>query len=80
VEQTNAWLSVTAQPSPALGDAVNAGHLYVEVKCFGCNTDHELERYTLYKDFHGFKDGRTSAAMRNGLLLQAQTNLPQKYL
>jgi hypothetical protein len=50
-----------AQPSPALGDALNAGYRYLEVKCLGCNTHqtvplnivrrpkttpiHELERY-----------------------------------
>lgn len=50
-----------SQPSPALGDAINAGYLYLEVKCLGCNTHqtvaldiarrpkatpiHELERY-----------------------------------
>ncbi|MGY3639552.1 hypothetical protein, partial [Bradyrhizobium sp. Lot33] len=50
-----------AQPSPTLGDAINAGYLYLEVKCLGCNTHqtvaldivrrpkttpvHELERY-----------------------------------
>jgi hypothetical protein len=27
-----------AQPSPALGDALNAGYRYLEVKCLGCNT------------------------------------------
>jgi hypothetical protein len=27
-----------AQPSPALGDALNARYLYLEVKCLGCNT------------------------------------------
>jgi hypothetical protein len=27
-----------AQPSPALGDALNAGYLYLEVKCLGCDT------------------------------------------
>ena len=27
-----------AQPSPALGDAINAGYRYLEVKCPGCNT------------------------------------------
>ena len=25
-----------AQPSPALGDAINAGFRYLEVKCLGC--------------------------------------------
>jgi hypothetical protein len=51
-----------AQPSPTLGDALNAGYLYLEVRCLGCNTSrtvaldivrrpkatpvHELERYS----------------------------------
>ena len=55
-----------AQPSPALGDALNAGYFYLEVKCLGCNTHqtvalnivrrpkttpiHELERYMRCKD------------------------------
>jgi hypothetical protein len=55
-----------AQPSPALGDALNAGFLYLEVKCLGCNTHqtvalnivrrpkstpiHELERYMRCQD------------------------------
>ncbi|KJC60484.1 hypothetical protein UP10_12790 [Bradyrhizobium sp. LTSPM299] len=55
-----------AQPSPALGDALNAGYLYLEVKCLGCETHqtvaldvvrrpkttpiHELERYMHCKD------------------------------
>ncbi|WP_349510141.1 hypothetical protein [Bradyrhizobium sp. NAS96.2] len=50
-----------AQPSPVLGDALNAGYRYLEVKCLGCETHqtvaldivrrpkwmpiHELERY-----------------------------------
>jgi hypothetical protein len=50
-----------AQPSPTLGDGVNAGFAYLEVKCLGCNMHqtvaldivrrpkttpvHELERY-----------------------------------
>ena len=55
-----------AQPSPALGDALNAGFGYLEVKCLGCNTHqtvaldivrrpkttpiHELERYMRCRD------------------------------
>jgi hypothetical protein len=55
-----------AQPSSALGDAINAGYRYLEVKCLGCNTHqtvaldivrrpkttpvHELERYMRCKD------------------------------
>ena len=30
-----------AQPSPTLGDALNAGYLYLEVRCLGCNTHHQ---------------------------------------
>ncbi|MBR0714063.1 hypothetical protein [Bradyrhizobium liaoningense] len=55
-----------AQPSPTLGDALNAGYLYLEVRSLGCNTNqtvaldivrrpkatpiHELERYMRCKD------------------------------
>jgi len=28
----------SAQPSPTLGDALNAGHRYLEVRCLGCDT------------------------------------------
>jgi hypothetical protein len=28
-----------AQPSPALGDALNAGYRYLEVRCLGCDTN-----------------------------------------
>ena len=67
-----------AQPSPALGDAINAGFGYLEVKCLGCNTHqtvaldivrrpkatpvHELERYMRCKD----------CSRSPGLSLQAQ--------
>ena len=53
-----------APPSPAAGDALNAGYGYLEVKCLGCNTHqildivrrpkitpvHELERYMRCKE------------------------------
>jgi len=55
-----------AQPSPTLGDALNAGYCYLEVRCLGCDTNqtvaldivrrpkttpvHELERYIRCKD------------------------------
>jgi len=54
------------QPSPTLGDALNAGYGYLEVRCLGCDTHqavaldvirrakttpiHELERYMRCKD------------------------------
>jgi len=55
-----------AQPSPTLGDALNAGFGYIEVRCLGCDTNqtvaldvvrgpkatpiYELERYMRCKD------------------------------
>jgi hypothetical protein len=53
-----------AQPSPMLGDALNAGFRYLEVRCLGCDTHQtvaldivrrpkttpELERYMRCKD------------------------------
>ena len=30
--------SGSGQPSPTLGDAINAGYLYLEVRCLGCDT------------------------------------------
>ena len=55
-----------AQPSPTIGDALNAGCGYLEVRCLGCDTHqtvaldiirrpkttpvHELERYLRCKD------------------------------
>lgn len=55
-----------AQPSPTIGDAINGGYPYLEVRCLGCDTNqtvaldiirrpkttpvHELERYMRCKD------------------------------
>jgi hypothetical protein len=55
-----------AQPSPKIGDALNAGYGYLEVRCLGCETHqtvaldivrrpkatpiHELERYMRCRD------------------------------
>ena len=55
-----------AQPSPTIGDALNARFIYLEVRCLGCDTHqtvaldivrrpkhtpiHELERYMRCKD------------------------------
>ena len=68
-----------AQPSPTLGDALNAGYGYLEVRCLGCDTNqtvaldivrrpkatpvHELERYMRCKDCSRFAAIRTSAAI-----------------
>ena len=61
-----------AQPSPALGDALNAGYGYLEVRCLGCDTHqtvaldvvrrpkttpiHELERYMRCRDCSQLND------------------------
>ena len=31
-----------AQPSPTLGDALNAGYGYLEVHCLGCDTNQTI--------------------------------------
>jgi hypothetical protein len=66
VEQRMLGFQGPAQPSPTLGDALNAGYGYLEVRCIGCDTNqtvaldivrrpkatpvHELERYMRCKD------------------------------
>jgi hypothetical protein len=68
----------SAQPSPALGDAINAGYRYLEVKCLRCNTHqtvaldnvrrpkttpiHELETCGA-RIARAFKGGHTSEAI-----------------
>jgi hypothetical protein len=48
-----------AQPSLALANALNAGYLYLEVKCLGCNT-HQTVALTL-SGVQGDTDPRTGA-------------------
>jgi len=66
-----------AQPSPTLGEALNAGYCYLEVRCLGCDTNttvaldiirrpketpiHELERRM--RIALGFAATRTSGAI-----------------
>jgi hypothetical protein len=65
-----------AQPSPALGDALNAGYLYLEVKRLGCNTHqtvpltivrrpkstpiHDWSATCAARIAHGFRSGQRS--------------------
>jgi hypothetical protein len=65
-----------AQPSPTLGDALNAGYVYLEVHCHGCETNqtvalsiirrpkatsiHELERRMCSKQCSKLAGGRSS--------------------
>jgi hypothetical protein len=37
-----------AQPSPTLGDALNAGYLYLEVRCLGCDTHQAVAQTALH--------------------------------
>lgn len=32
-----------AQPSPMLGDALNAGYRFLEVRCLGCDTNQTVD-------------------------------------
>jgi hypothetical protein len=68
-----------AQPSPTLGDALNAGYLYLEIRRLGCDTHqtvaldiirqpkkrpiHELERYMRCKDCSEVRGYPISAAI-----------------
>ena len=68
-----------AQPSPTLGDALNAGFGYLEVRCLGCDTHqtvaldivrrpkhtpvHELERYCAARTARRSGAIRTNAAI-----------------
>ena len=77
-----------AQPSPTLGDALNAGYLYLEVKCLGCDTHqavaldivrrpkmtpvHELERYMRCKDC---SEVRSYPCKRSHLVALRQTKI-----
>ena len=39
LELSHAGLKGTCAASPTLGDALNAGYLYLEVRCLGCDTN-----------------------------------------
>lgn len=68
-----------AQPSPTLGEALNAGYGYLEVRCLGCDTHqtvafdivrrpkatpiHELERYMRARIVRRSEVTRTSAVI-----------------
>lgn len=36
-----------AQPSPMLGDALNAGYRFLEVRCLGCDTNQTVDLTTI---------------------------------
>jgi len=77
-----------AQPSPTLGDALNAGYGYLEVRCLGCDTHqtvaldivrrpkttpiHELERYLRCK---GCSQVRGYAYKRSHLVALRSTKI-----
>jgi hypothetical protein len=64
-----------AQPSPALGDALNAGYRYLEVRALGCDTHQTVEldvvrrpkgrRSMSWSDTCGCKDCRSGVTRDN---------------
>ena len=81
-----------AQPSPTIGDALNAGCGYLEVRCLGCDTHqtvaldtirrpkttpvHELERYMRCKDC---SQVRRYPYKRSHLVALRQTKISASY-
>lgn len=53
----NAGLQEPAQPSPTLGDALNADYLYLEVRCLGCDT-HQTVALDIIRRSKGDADPR----------------------
>lgn len=39
-----------AQPSPTMGDAINAGFCFLEVNCLGCDTNQTVDLTTIRRD------------------------------
>src|SRR4051794_5893107 len=84
-----------AQPSPTLGDALNAGYRYLEVKCLDCNTHqsvalnivrrpktttiHELERYIRCKDCSPVRGYQWSALVALRSTKITSSNLPSSW-
>ena len=80
-----------AQPSPTIGEALNAGYGYLEVRCLGCDTHqtvaldiirrpkvapiHDLERYMRCKDCSQLF-ARLYQNVRIKILLPKQRHLP----
>jgi hypothetical protein len=44
---TTGWRDMAAQPSPPIGDALNAGFRYLEIKCAGCTMHSTVDLTTL---------------------------------
>jgi hypothetical protein len=59
-----------AQPSPTLGDALNAGYLYLEVRSLGCHTHQTVAIDVVRRpkaaptSLNGTSDARTAAGAR----------------
>jgi hypothetical protein len=68
-----------AQPSPTLGDALDAGFGYLEVKCLGCDTHQTVALETVAtKDNAGSRAGALHAAQ--GLLSGARLSVQAHHL
>lgn len=73
VDHAHARLQGPAQPSPTLGDALNAGYGYLEVRCLDCDTNQTVAGATTDEDF-----GEQSAvnAVAGGALIRMPKPLP----
>jgi hypothetical protein len=68
-----------AQPSPALGDALNAGYHYLEVRCLGCDTHQTValnivRRPRRHRSTNWNATCAAKTARRSGLCVQAQSS------
>jgi hypothetical protein len=61
-----------AQPSPTLADALNAGYLYLEVKCLGCNAGRRASAEDDADPRTGALYALPSLLRASGLSVQAQ--------
>jgi hypothetical protein len=65
-----------AQPSPLIGDALNAGYRYLEVKCAGCGTHNTVDLtiirriWQLVQRICGASLTRSSAAIRTSAAIR----------
>jgi hypothetical protein len=66
-----------AQPSPTLGDALNAGFVYLEVRGLGCDT-HQAVVFSSCVDRKSRRYTNWSAHALQGLLAGARLSLQAK--
>jgi hypothetical protein len=68
-----------AQPSPTLGDALNAGYVYLEVKCLRCDTHQTVALDAAAKDDADPRTG-TLHALSRGQKPEMGSSYPNRLL